>query len=711
MKIGDFLYLSYKRYRSNRSALARTNFIAPGKKIIVSGHQLSGGMIYVGKLGKHPHGDTPKSYINLDAKVASSGEDIFGFSMNYWPSYSTISPQSRLAYLRWLASGRRDPEYDIGYVFLFFYGLEQRLFSDKAYEEAPAFIQEVIELRKVYGKARSFNRYSQSFLDMATLLKYTETGKINYEPMLEPHSSSWEPEIPLLLRGAIGSEITRNGVIRADLALDWWWVASRKMYPLSSVVYRVFSELRLLFHLRFDAKFPGGLKFAPPRVKIPSVYRSASRDFQSDITLDLPDICNIRAPLKKIDVIAQSCVEELRSYSRTKARSEGRDISPEALAQLPTDMYNAIPSKAADKLRVWLKQTVVGRFASVAMVDLFTETGIKFDGKLTSAKVRKVTSILNFAGYGIEPHPDFGGKYESGQNVVIFYKQGSNETQASESYLRIAHGLTLAVAIADASGEISAKEKKHLRNMVVLEGKGLSVSEQSRLTAYLEWLIAYPPAWASLRNKLKKLSLENRRSMAPFVLATALGNGCIDPDKVKLLEKLYALMEIDRRQLYTDLHAFEGALLDQPVSIRAAKPKTDYAIPQEPKPVSNRSKDSPLNMSRVEQIEQETEQTKQRLSEVFTDPGAEEATTKEKSDSFNGLDADHRLLLDKLLGREDWPREDYDLLCKELDLMAEGALETINNWAFDTYDDALIEDGDPMVIHKELLQGALTCLA
>ena len=61
------------------------------------------------------------------------------------------------------------------------------------------------------------------------------------------------------------------------------------------------------------------------------------------------------------------------------------------------------------------------------------------------------------------------------------------------------------------------------------------------------------------------------------------------------------------------------------------------------------------------------------------------------------------MLLDELLTREHWPRGDYARLCSEFGLMAEGALATINDWAFDTYDDAIIEDGEILVIHKELL--------
>ncbi|GEM_PF-4609442 len=245
---------------------------------------------------------------------------------------------------------------------------------------------------------------------------------------------------------------------------------------------------------------------------------------------------------------------------------------------------------------------------------------------------------------------------------MLFRNQGESKAQASEIYLGVAHTLTLSVAVANADGEISTDEKKHLREMIASEGKWLSAPEQNRFAAHLEGLMAYPPTWAALQGKLKKLSLKGRRLTARFALATAAADSRIDPGEVKLLEKLYALMEVDKNQLYTDLHAFEGGPVDQPVSVRATDPKTDYAIPAKPKPAPKADEAIVLDMSRVEQVRQDTHEISQMLSEVFADPEtATEAEqtlevevsieTEDESETFAGLDADHSLLLDELLGR------------------------------------------------------------
>ena len=76
--------------------------------------------------------------------------------MHYWPCYSMIDPASRAAYLHWLASGRKDPAAAVGYVFLFFYGIERRVLvdaqtSEQARSEIDGLLAEVERLLGIYG--------------------------------------------------------------------------------------------------------------------------------------------------------------------------------------------------------------------------------------------------------------------------------------------------------------------------------------------------------------------------------------------------------------------------------------------------------------------------------------------------------------------------------------------------------------------------------
>ncbi|MEN1436945.1 TerB N-terminal domain-containing protein, partial [Pseudomonas aeruginosa] len=97
--------------------------------------------------------------------VARGIVDIAERLTSYWPSYDNITTEARRAYLQWLSSGRKAPHANIGYVFLFFYGLERRAFVDAktnqaAAAEIPSIIAEVERLLSIYDENHSFNTYA-----------------------------------------------------------------------------------------------------------------------------------------------------------------------------------------------------------------------------------------------------------------------------------------------------------------------------------------------------------------------------------------------------------------------------------------------------------------------------------------------------------------------------------------------------------------------
>ena len=64
----------------------------------------------------------------------------------------------------------------------------------------------------------------------------------------------------------------------------------------------------------------------------------------------------------------------------------------------------------------------------------------------------------------------------------------------------------------------------------------------------------------------------------------------------------------------------------------------------------------------------------------------------------------------RLLAHPEWPRTDFDAAATAVGLMPDGAMEAINEWAFDKYGDALLEDGDLVAINLELLSDDLEAI-
>lgn len=83
--------------RSGRGTPGR--WVSPGEVVMVGGIHIATGMFYLGgQLSASNHGGTENCLIDPSAKVASSGSDVPGHSMPYWPSYSSIRVDTDIIY-------------------------------------------------------------------------------------------------------------------------------------------------------------------------------------------------------------------------------------------------------------------------------------------------------------------------------------------------------------------------------------------------------------------------------------------------------------------------------------------------------------------------------------------------------------------------------------------------------------------------------------
>lgn len=79
-------------------------WISKNQNVTIGSFQVPNGMVYVGtKLRTQSGYGTENCLIDPTLPIATNSPDTAGVAMPYWPSYSSISPQSRLAYLQWLS--------------------------------------------------------------------------------------------------------------------------------------------------------------------------------------------------------------------------------------------------------------------------------------------------------------------------------------------------------------------------------------------------------------------------------------------------------------------------------------------------------------------------------------------------------------------------------------------------------------------------------
>ena len=679
-------------------------WVAPGETARVGSIPISSGMFYLGGMFvASTSGHTDNCLINPALKVALSGSDLAGHTMPYWPSYSDIQPIARRTYLQWLAGARTDPSIGIGYVFLFFYGLERRLFVDGAKDEARAIIQEVKRLLAIYGENNSFRGYAAKLIDAAEVLK----GPDIYRPALSPDLRNGY-EMPLPVRLHLGRKL--NAKERFDDKDALLWVLSLPDTYLRTAASRCFAEFVELWSIRFSERYPDGLAVKAPKTRIKLEYRAASGTFEAKLDLadsagPLPDIAAISAPVDGLRDLLGACTDELGAYSRLLGKSPDAKGTIEAAFLLPREMLTSSSALGTAVIRR-IEDLFDDRTIAPTSVDKLLSAlgmGTPDSGKLSAGLCNQIGAFLDKMDIGFEPDKRYGSKNLTSEGYVLLFKakDGAPVDGDKEAYVSARTMTDITALAAAADGSIAPSEYEGIK-ADLRAFPGLTSVERARLMAYSATLLKDIPGQQVAMYRLRKLPEAERGKVIQSAISAVLADGHAGPEEVKFLEKLYKTMGHPAEDVYSALH--RGAVVvDEPIVVAAEKRQPGIPIPAQQPPAE---KGLTFDAAKLERIKSETSAVSALLAGIFIedDPVPASSTTQAATPdmagtvSFGGLDRPHGELLTAILSSGKMGRSELEDHARSLRLLPEGAIETINEWGFDTFDEPILEGDDPVAI-------------
>lgn len=691
------------------------SWIPPGQSMTLAGAVIPGGLFYFGASLPARDGSPDPSLINPSLSVAATG-DYRDHQLGYWPSYSQVSPSARRAYINWLAGRRSDRHADIGYVFVFFYGLERRAIIDastdeKAKADLPAIGAEIQRLLDIYGGvSHSFRGYATSLLNWVTVARSERL----YEQPVPELSQSFE--LPFYLRLAIGQAVKDGVPIPGHLALAW--VKYGNIVSFRTAATRCPLEFDKLFLHAYAAEYGPGMPLSRNRTKLKLVYQPASAALRGYGELSMtftetPDVSALKAPPKVLAAIVDKATNELDSFSRYVGKNPSTSKSLEAICHLPAHAWPDEHLKLLDAFAVRAaKEPSVSTFK-----DLLNVFGFK--GTLTKDKMEALAQALASKSVGIEPDILAGAKHPKPEDhVVLFALEAVKETpRSTASYLIASLTLQLASAVAAADGDFSQNEADHLRD-TVLTWKHLEPSQIQRLLACVHLLRAEPASLPALTKKLEPLDRPVKETIAHFMATVAQADGNVSPDEVRMLERIYKALGLDSQAVFSNVHAVASG----------SKPSTTAAMPSAPATpakkgsVTATASGIKLDLDRVAALQKDTDRASTILAKIFTDeespaaaapPAPSVASEPREVEPISrtpaparllGLDDTHASLARLLLSRPSWTRAELEDAAADLDVMLDGALEHINEAAFDAHDMPFVEGDDPVTINPEFLE-------
>lgn len=691
------------------------HWVIPGEKVTVHGFEIADGMVYVGNfLTAAPDGgwnaDTPAPCLIRPLLKVASGAPRTNLDLGYWPSYTDITPNQRLTYLHWLASGKSDTNYPMGYPFLYFYGLERRLVADTpSIAEEALLVAEVERLRSIFGNNGSFLNYSTELLNFIEM-KHAVTDI--------PRVEAWKPDLAALgdhmsplLQVKLGLHVLRGMPLDVDLAIAgilslpphltglWPRIATTRARP----------EFIELMRHRFTQKFPKGFRIKDKKEsQLDLAYRSASQYLHASIKFDgfdrFPDPAQLT--WTKMIKLCEGAREDLTAFAKVVGRERERADTMAAALMLPVELGER---ETVRSFRAWLDD-LPQPLADVPLEEL----GLRCFGSGKAASGLRqacdMSAMLARVGYGMEPDPTYGGT-RPGENIILF-RIGDAQGQL----ISVGADFHTATLIMTAIG-LAAKNMTLGSKLVDALATRLRLAphETKRLTARLQLLPERLPTLGRLKKIVESVEPEQRTAIASLAASVAVTIGETDQGIMVALERLYEALGLGRQELYTLLHQSTAATASctaEPIMVEDGKSRRrGHRIPAPPSKA--KSQDGiVIDMSKVDVILRETKEVDAILAPIYEEEASEipisvaVSPTLEQETKFVGLGPEQARLLEALVNQPEWTRSGFEAKARELGLMPDGALETINEWAYDTFDEELIVDGDPLIINMALLADA-----
>lgn len=677
------------------------NWIPKGHSVQVGNWVIKDGMVYVGSNLIAPNGEIEPALIEPRARVSQRAAHYSQRQTDYWPSYSTISPEARATYLSWLSSGRDDPSADIGYVFLYFYGLERRALIDArddpvARNELPHIEAEVARLLAVYGDNRSFLGYAGSFLE------FLECQRMSINAGSPPEVKARRGDLPMALKIGLGKFAKSGLPLPACWAFAWVKYDYRIGCPRA--MERCPSEFEKLFTHQYTAEFGKGMKLPLNRTRLQIAYKPASAGFAGQVMAhvadSLPDVTAVIAPIKKLEAIVEKCAEALAPYSRFLGKDPSGAGTLDGNLLLPRLLWPASAQVALDDL----DKRIGDGLRVMTLGELSTALG--GGGNLTRNKARALAHALQEMRIGIEPDILAGARTPKADDKIILFRSDPEDASQRESsvYRAATVSLDLACSVAMADGKPHPNELQLL--MKQIDGwVHLSIAQRKRLRARLRMALDSPPTLTSLRTKLEAVPADGKRAIAHLMATMAQADGVVAPAEVKLLEKIYKVLGLETQAVYSDLHmqAVESASSPTPSTIANTQPVVAEA------PANGGLN---LDAARIAALQRETAEVSALLSSVFVEEVPVSQEQKEERDEASsiiepgplGLDPEHSVFLRLIMTRDSWSRQELADAAADMELMLDGAIERINEAAFEHLDAPLLEGDDPIEVVRDVME-------
>lgn len=681
----EFRVTTNHHQKTTKSAGALARWVLPGDMITVAGVAISGGYIYLGQRmkpsdqesGGYYDDGSEASLIDDTCKIQPTSFYYEDSSLGYWPSFSSLSPEARGAYVSWLASDRSDPSCPIGYVFIYLYGLERKALVDSTDQnvsdaEFRNLFNEISRLRSVFNENRSFRGYSTQLLEAMSILR----PNMDLATALDSDSGFSNG---MQFKLALAKTVHEGVPVSAELALKW--VINHTEYALRTPARRCAKEFAALFKRRYALKYGEGLVVKANKTRLRLDYTPASPSLRG-VRLpvpDLPDPSALKGPVQKIMALAEICTDELDAYSRYLGRKGTSVNDTAAIMLLPSEIVNESAEKILSSFKLWADEAILGNEGLVSVAEFWAHMNASCPTKINKKEADLMQAFALKMGYSLAPDPYYHlVKADVDGALVLFPAAEGGRFSPSAEFISAVMTLRLGAMVALIDNSLDQAEQKVLEN-AINNNTGFTDDEKRSLHAYLTWQLHTPANMTGMKSRIELMGAAGKAAVGKVIVSVACSDGTIAPAEIKQLEKIYSSLGLDPSSVSSNIHQHSAVEHDLVSSVPAVQPTAGFT----------------LDANVLARHESATDDVRKLLNTIFTEEEPEEPVSAAASlTEAGGLDSAHSQLYRSLLEKEQWSRKEATELCGNLNLMLGGALEVINDWSYAVVDAPVLDDAD-----------------
>ena len=555
------------------------NWLGVGTKVAFRGTVdlvLENPLIYVfqganGTESEEPAAIDPRLAVAANACPASAA-----VGLPYWPRFAGLTSAQRRYYLSWLAQRQTSFPVEMGYAFLFIYGLERRALIDKADQDV--IFREITRLRKLYvssgtQRSRSFESYTANFLWFLLVQSPRSCSSSGVKELLASSEYLTDQQLASILYwfAATRPAIPDWAVLRIAGALP----ASHR----SAVTARVNDQFTRLFLNRFSRSFPEGFRPTLNHHRRNYSFRPSSAALTETVAV-APDPLGEPSHYAPLSDIWNECISELRKLSTVVSKENGVNDDTAKWEATPDEIRNGTLHPLTDAFCKLIETRLnAAGIAIVKAAELTTFIGLEAPVKMTLSQCKRLSKLAGWIGYALDPDPFFTNRsWKPDQHVAAFLRLFDDEPEATRLH-GAACMLQIGIAIAHADGTPTESAIAAVVDHVATLFE-LTSMERRRLEAVAAVLTITGVELSTVTRLLGDLTVVQREKIAKLTLVLAATDNIITTAELRIIRRVYAKLGYSAQEIDHSLAAIRGDDDEPTTVVRAHKADPGEEIPR-----------------------------------------------------------------------------------------------------------------------------------